>query len=139
MLNWSVRILGNILCVFIAYMESVKQKCRAIYLLPIAGIISTAEKENERQKQCSFYDLITWSTFGKHENSSLLKNSVNITWKSILKLGNLRMNFQPYIKLKSSDCNGRRKKHLYEKNNFCHPVKLARFSIKILVNSKTVV
>ena len=91
MLNWSVRILGNILCVFIAYMESVKQKCRAIYLLPIAGIISTAEKENERQKQCSFYDLITWSTFGKHENSSLLKNSVNITWKSILKLGNLRI------------------------------------------------
>ena len=91
MLNWSVRILGNILCVFIASMESVKQKCRAIYLLPIAGIISTAEKENERQKQCSFYDLITWSTFGKHENSSLLKNSVNITWKSILKLGNLRI------------------------------------------------
>ena len=27
-------------------------------------------------------------------------------------------------------------KHLYEKNNFCHPVTLAWFSIQILVNSK---
>ena len=42
------------LYVFIAYMESVKQKCRAIYLLPIADIISFAEKENERQKKRLF-------------------------------------------------------------------------------------
>ena len=27
-------------------------------------------------------------------------------------------------------------KHLYEKNNFCHPVTLAWFSIQILVNSE---
>ena len=33
----------------------------------------------------SLRDLITWSTFGKHENSSLLKNFVSISWKSILK------------------------------------------------------
>ena len=26
-------------------------------------------------------------------------------------------------------------RHLYEKNNFCHPVTLAWFSIQILVNS----
>ena len=37
----------------------------------------------------SLRDLITWSTFGKHENSSLLKNFVRTSWKSILKLGNL--------------------------------------------------
>ena len=42
------------LYVFIAYMESVKQKCRAIYLLPIADIISFAEKENERPKKRLF-------------------------------------------------------------------------------------
>ena len=35
--------------------------------------------------------VITWSTFGKHENSSLLKNFVSTSWKSILKLGNLRI------------------------------------------------
>ena len=39
----------------------------------------------------SLHDLITWSTFGKHENSSLLKNFVSTSWKSILKLGNLRI------------------------------------------------
>ena len=39
----------------------------------------------------SLHDLITWSTFGKHENSSLLKNFVSRSWKSILKLGNLRI------------------------------------------------
>ena len=36
----------------------------------------------------SLRDLITWSTFGKHENSSFLKNFVSTSWKSILKLGN---------------------------------------------------
>ena len=36
----------------------------------------------------SLHDLITWPTFGKHENSSLLKNFVSANWKSILKLGN---------------------------------------------------
>ena len=35
--------------------------------------------------------VITWSTFGEHENSSLLKNFVGTSWKSILKLGNLRI------------------------------------------------
>ena len=38
----------------------------------------------------SLHVLITWPTFGKHENSSLLKNFVSTSWKSILKLGNLR-------------------------------------------------
>ena len=33
--------------------------------------------------------LIMWSTFGKHENSSLLKNFVSPSWKSALKLSNL--------------------------------------------------
>ena len=35
--------------------------------------------------------VITWSTFGKQENSSLMKNFVCTSWKSILKLGNLRI------------------------------------------------
>ena len=39
----------------------------------------------------SLHDLITWSTFGKHENSSLLKPFLSRSWKSILKLGNLRI------------------------------------------------
>ena len=39
----------------------------------------------------SLHDLITWPTFGKHENSSLSKNFVRTSWKSILKLGNLRI------------------------------------------------
>ena len=39
----------------------------------------------------SLYDLITWSTFGKHENSSLLKNFVSTSWKSILKLISMRI------------------------------------------------
>ena len=39
------------LYVFIAYMKSVKQKCGAIYLLPIAGIISTAEKDCAPKKK----------------------------------------------------------------------------------------
>ena len=37
----------------------------------------------------SLHDLITWSTFGKHEYSSLLKNFASTSWKSISKLGNL--------------------------------------------------
>ena len=52
----------------------------------------------------SLHDLITWSTFGKHEYSSLLKNFASTSWKSISKLGNLII-FSPY--LKSSDCNCR--------------------------------
>ena len=39
----------------------------------------------------SLHDLITWSTFGKHENSSLLKNFVSTSWKSILKLISMRI------------------------------------------------
>ena len=39
----------------------------------------------------SLRDLITWSTFGKHENSSFLKNFISTGWKSILKSGNLRI------------------------------------------------
>ena len=35
------------------------------------------------------HDLITWPTFGKHENSLLLKNFVSTSWKGILKLTNL--------------------------------------------------
>ena len=42
----------------------------------------------------SLHDLVTWSAFGKHENSSLLKNSVSTSWKSILKFSNLRI-FSP--------------------------------------------
>ena len=42
------------LYVFIAYMKSVKQKCGAIYLLPIAGIISTAEKDCAPKKNRLF-------------------------------------------------------------------------------------
>ena len=38
----------------------------------------------------SLHALITWSTFGKHENSSLLKTFVSKIWKSVLKLSNLR-------------------------------------------------
>ena len=38
----------------------------------------------------SLHDLITWPTFGRHENSSSLKNYVSTSCKSILKLGNLR-------------------------------------------------
>ena len=37
----------------------------------------------------SLHDLIPWSTFGKHENSSLLNNFSSTSWKNILKLGNL--------------------------------------------------
>ena len=37
------------------------------------------------------HDLITWPTVGKHENSSLLKTLVRTSWKSILKLGSLRI------------------------------------------------
>ena len=37
------------------------------------------------------HDLITWPTVGKHENSSLLKTLVTTSWKSILKLGSLRI------------------------------------------------
>ena len=32
----------------------------------------------------SLHELITWSTFGKHENGSLLKNFVSASWKSII-------------------------------------------------------
>ena len=40
----------------------------------------------------SLHDLITWSTFGKHKTSkSLLKNFVSTIWKSILKIGSLRI------------------------------------------------
>ena len=39
----------------------------------------------------SLHDLITWPTVGTHENSSLLKNLVRTSWKSILKLGSLRI------------------------------------------------
>ena len=39
----------------------------------------------------SLHDLITWPTFDEHENSSLLKNFVRTSWKSILKLGDLRI------------------------------------------------
>ena len=37
----------------------------------------------------SLHDLIPWSTFGKHENSSLFNNFSSTSWKNILKLGNL--------------------------------------------------
>ena len=37
------------------------------------------------------HDLITWPTVGKHENSSLLKTLARTSWKSILKLGSLRI------------------------------------------------
>ena len=37
------------------------------------------------------HDLITWPTVGKQENSSLLKTLVRTSWKSILKLGSLRI------------------------------------------------
>ena len=37
------------------------------------------------------HDLITWPTVGKHENSSLLKTLVRTSWKSIWKLGSLRI------------------------------------------------
>ena len=57
----------------------------------------------------SLHDLITWSTFGKDENSSLLKNFVSTSWKSIRKIGNLRINYLKINYLKSSVCNGRRK------------------------------
>ena len=50
----------------------------------------------------SLHDLITWPTFGKHENSSLLKHFVSASWKSILKLGDLRI----FSRIsQSSDCN----------------------------------
>ena len=43
----------------------------------------------------SLHDLIMWSTFSKHEYSTaLLKNFISTSWKSILKLGNLRI-FSP--------------------------------------------
>ena len=70
----------------------------------------------------SLHDLITWSTFGKHENNSLLKTFVSRSWKSILKLGNL---FQPYISKVAITTAAESWKHLHEKNNFCHPVTLA--------------
>ena len=37
----------------------------------------------------SLHDLITWSTFGKHENNSFLNNFSRTNWESILELGNL--------------------------------------------------
>ena len=50
--------------------------------------------------------VITWPTFGKHKNSSLLTNFDRKSWKSILKLGNLRI----FSRIsQSSDCNGPRK------------------------------
>ena len=50
----------------------------------------------------SLHDLITWPTFGKHENSSLFKHFVSASWKSILKLGDLRI----FSRIsQSSDCN----------------------------------
>ena len=60
----------------------------------------------------SLHDLITWSTFGKDENSSLLKNFVSTSWKSIRKIGNshnLKINYLKINYLKSNVCNGRRK------------------------------
>ena len=77
----------------------------------------------------SLHDLITWPTFGKHENSSILKNFVSTSWKSILKLGN--MHFQPCISKVAMATDAESWKHLYERNNFRHPVTLAWFSIQI--------
>ena len=78
----------------------------------------------------SLHDLIMWPAFGKHENSSLLKNFVSTSWKSILKLGNLRIFCR-------SDCNSRRKLEAFVwEKNFCHPVTPAWFSTQILVISK---
>ena len=81
----------------------------------------------------SLHDLITWLTFGKRENSSLLKNFVSTNGKSILKIGNLRIfsrisqkwRLQRPPKVGSICC-----------MRFCHPVTLAWFSIQILVISK---
>ena len=39
----------------------------------------------------SLHDLITWSTFGKHEHSSLLKTFLSTSWKSKLKIAILRI------------------------------------------------
>ena len=46
----------------------------------------------------SLHDLMMWPSFGKHENSSFLKNFVSASWKSILKLGNLRIFSRIYQK-----------------------------------------
>ena len=46
------------------------------------------------------------------------------------------MHFQPYISKVAMATDTESWKHLYERNNFCHPVTLAWFSIQILVNSK---
>ena len=45
-------------------------------------------------------------------------------------------NFQPYISKVAIATAAESWKHLYEKNNFCHPVTLVWFSIQILVISK---
>ena len=42
----------------------------------------------------SLHGLIMLSTFGKHENSAFWKNFISTSWKSILKLVNLRI-FSP--------------------------------------------
>ena len=46
-------------------------------------------KKGEIRIMGLLYELIMWSTFGKHENSSLLKHFVSSSWKRALKLGNL--------------------------------------------------
>ena len=79
---------------------------------------SAEEDRNAHSVKGSLHELITWSTFGKHENSSLLKN--NTSWKGILTWEFLA------VYLKSSDCNGRQKleafvweKQLLSPNHAC--------------------
>ena len=82
----------------------------------------------------SLHVLITWPTFGKHENSSLLKNFLH-RLKEHIKIRKPEK-FQPYISKVAIATAAESWKHLYEINKFCHPVTLAWFSIQILVNSK---
>ena len=72
-----------------------------------------------------------WSAFGKHENSSVLKNCVSTSWKSILELGNVYIFSHISQKDRLQWC---QKLEGFAWEDFCHPVTLEWFSIQVLVN-----